>query len=193
MDFGKIIRRIRNLIITPAQEWEAIRGEKLSMAAMLTQYLLVMAAVPALANFIGYTVVGLPVAPGLQIRVDPVGGLTAAVFRYGLSLAAVYVTAFLIHKLAPVFDAERDWMAAFKLSAFTYLPIWAVSVILVVPLFGRLLVLLSIYSVYIFYVGLPKMMRHNADKTIPFMVVPMLTVLILSWLIYAVSAELRGI
>jgi len=152
-----------------------------------------MAAVPALANFIGYTVVGLPVAPGLQIRVDPIGGLTAAVFRYGLSLGAVYVTAFVIHKLAPVFDAERDWLAAFKLSAFTYLPIWGASILLVVPLFGRLLVLLSLYSIYIFYVGMQKLMRHGGDKTIPFMVVPMLTVLILSWLIYTVSAELRGI
>jgi len=138
-------------------------------------------------------VVGLPVAPGLQIRVDPIGGLTAAVFRYGLSLGAVYVTAFVIHKLAPVFDAERDWLAAFKLSAFTYLPIWGASILLVVPLFGRLLVLLSLYSIYIFYVGMQKLMRHGGDKTIPFMVVPMLTVLILSWLIYTVSAELRGI
>ncbi|MBM3892619.1 MAG: YIP1 family protein, partial [Verrucomicrobia bacterium] len=117
MNPGKIIRRIKNLVIQPAQEWEAIREEKLSVATMFTEYLLVMAAVPALANFIGYTVVGLPVAPGLQIRVDPIGGLTAAVFRYGLSLGAVYVTAFVIHKLAPVFDAERDWLAAFKLSA----------------------------------------------------------------------------
>ncbi|MBM3892314.1 MAG: YIP1 family protein, partial [Verrucomicrobia bacterium] len=190
---GKIIRRIKNLVIQPAQEWEAIREEKLSVATMFTEYLLVMAAVPALANFIGYTVVGLPVAPGLQIRVDPIGGLTAAVFRYGLSLGAVYVTAFVIHKLAPVFDAERDWLAAFKLSAFTYLPIWGASILLVVPLFGRLLVLLSLYSIYIFYVGMQKLMRHGGDKTIPFMVVPMLTVLILSWLIYTVSAELRGI
>ena len=52
------------LVTKPKEEWQSIKSEKMSVADMFTKYAIILAAIPAVAGFIGYTVVGISVGFG---------------------------------------------------------------------------------------------------------------------------------
>jgi hypothetical protein len=71
-------------------------------------------------------------------------GLTLAVAQFALSLALVYVVALLIDRLATPFGGSADRLAAFKLAAYSYAPVWLAGAFTLVPR----LAFLSILGLY---------------------------------------------
>ena len=53
-----IIDRAKNLIVTPAKEWDVIATETPDIGKILTGYVLPLAGAAALAGFIGYGFIG---------------------------------------------------------------------------------------------------------------------------------------
>jgi Yip1 domain len=188
MDYQRIITRIKNMLLQPNQEWDAVRSESLTIKDIYTVYLVVVAAVPAICQFIGLTVVGTSMPAIGTIRIPVFGGLMQAVVGYVLSLAGVYVAAFIINKLAPSFKSHPDMVNAVKLAAFTILPVWAAGVLFIIPMLAALVLLVSLYAIYIFYLGLPKLMGTPADKVIPYMVVAAIVQFVVAVVIGMISA-----
>jgi len=84
-----LVERAKNILLTPAKEWDVIKGEQLTIVDMFTKYAMILAAIPAIAGFIGYTVIGISFGFG-TFRV-PIGtALVWAILQYILSLAACF-------------------------------------------------------------------------------------------------------
>jgi peptidoglycan biosynthesis protein MviN/MurJ (putative lipid II flippase) len=87
----------------------------------------------------------------------------------------VFVIAFIIDALAPSFGAEKNQIQAMKLVGYSYTASWVAGIFLIIPFLGGLIAMLGgLYSLYLMYLGLPKLMKSPEDKTMGYFVVSIL-------------------
>jgi hypothetical protein len=117
-----LVDRVRNILLTPKAEWAAIDAEPASIQQIYARYVVPLALIPAVAGFIGGSIVGIGV-PGVgTVRVGMLAGLLGAVLQFFLLLALVYVLALIINELATMFGGRMDIVAAFKVAAYSSTP-----------------------------------------------------------------------
>jgi hypothetical protein len=183
----KIVERAKKLILQPKQEWQAIDGEPHTVQDLYTQYVMILAAIPALCGFIGFSIVGFG-AFGATYRVPIGAGIAHLVVSYLLSLGWVYALALIIDAFAAKFDAKRDFDQALKVAAFTATPAWIAGVFNIIPSLSIIGSLLSLYSLYLLFVGLPILMKPPEDKALPYFVVVILAAIVLSVVFFVVAS-----
>ncbi len=151
-----LIARIRNILLDPRGEWPLIATETGNPWLRLGIYVALLAAIPAVAGFIGSTYVGVTVSAG-SFR-DPLHvGIIKSLVSYLLSFLIVGMVALAIHLAAPLFGASRNFLNALKLSVYSFTPVWLVGIVLVVPGL-RFLSLLGLYALRLLWTGLPPLM-----------------------------------
>jgi len=162
-----LVARVQNILLRPAAEWDVIDAEPATVNGLYTGYVMILAAIPPIASVIGSLAFGHVFAV--------VGTLIFAVVSYALALIGVFVVAFIIDALAPSFDAQKNQIQALKLVAYSYTAAWVAGVAQIIPLVGGLIALIgALYSLYLMYLGLPRLMKSPAEKTIGYFVVSLL-------------------
>jgi hypothetical protein len=145
--------RVKNILMTPRSEWAAVAREFTEPAFLFVRYVAVLALVPALAGFIGQSLVGVKVSVG-TFREPVLSGLAHAAIGYLLSFVIVYVVALAIDLLAAPFGGRSNFMNALKLSVYAHTPVWLAGIFLLMPGL-RFLTILSLYGGYLLWTGLP--------------------------------------
>lgn len=174
-----LMTRVKNILTKPKEEWPVIAGESTSVASLYSGYIVILAAIPVLAGFIKMSLIGTSFL-FTTVRVGILTGLVAAIVSYALSLAGVYLAAFVIEKLAPTFQSQGDILQALKLVAYAYTAAWVAGVFNLLPIIGILGVLAGgIYSIYLFYLGLPALMKTPPDKVVAYMIVAAVLILVI--------------
>jgi hypothetical protein len=158
-----IVQRIKAICLKPREEWGVIAGESASTADLLKNYALPLAAVGAVAGFIGTSIVGIPVAGGF-VRIAMLPGFIDAALSVALSLVNVYVLALIIDGLAPKFGAQKNATQALKVAVYSYTPAWLAGALRLLPMLSLLALVASCYGVYILYLGLPRLMKSPPEK-----------------------------
>lgn len=160
-----IVTRIKNILLSPKTEWGVIEAEQSSVSSIFIGYLVLLAAIPAVCSFVSSSLIGVG-AFGMSVRVPILIGIVALVFRYVFSLGAVYLVALITDALAPNFGGQKSFINAFKLAAYSVTPAWLAGVlhILPVPGIGILIFLISLYSIFLFWQGIPVLMKSPQDK-----------------------------
>ncbi len=82
MDLNKIILRARALLVSPRTEWPLIAAEPATVRELYRDYILILAAIPPICQFVKVSIVGyawhgfrmyrLGIGAGLTARDDPV-------------------------------------------------------------------------------------------------------------------------
>ena len=178
MDFAKIIQRAKNILLSPKTEWPVIAAEPATVASVY-QYAIVMAALPAIAGFIGSMLFGA----GLMF------GLVGAILGYALGLAMVYVIALIVDALAPSFGGEKNFVQSLKLIVYCSTATWVAGISAIVPLLSMIIGLVGlVYAIYLLYVGAEPVKKVPGDRAVGFT-----AVVLLLWLVlYFVVAALIG-
>ena len=171
-----IIDRAKNIILTPKTEWPVIAGEEPNVSQVMTAYVLPLALIPAIASIIGYGIVGLVVT---SFR----WGIAMGLVQFITALVGVYVTAFVIDFLAPNFGSQKNIGRAVQLVAYAFTPVWVAGIFYVIPALGILVLLAGLYGLYLIYLGLPALMKTPQDKTVPYLVVSIIVVILAYWVI----------
>jgi hypothetical protein len=162
-DLAKTIyERAKALILKPVETWDAIALESADVPTLYKTWIAPLAAIGPIAAFIGMTIIGSG-GFGFTVRIPFVSGLSFAVLSFALSLASVYVFALILDQLAPHFGAERNFNQAFKVAAYAPVAAWLAAVFQLIPALSALSVV-GLYSLYLLFVGLPKLMKAPADK-----------------------------
>lgn len=180
-----LISRVRGLILSPQTEWETIETERTSIFDLYRGYIAILALFPPFASFLGAWLFG---SHGLHPTF--VGGLLRALTQYVLSLPALFIVAFVISMAAPHFDGRSDDRRALALAAYSYTPAWLASLFGLAPGL-RFLDVLGFYGVYVFSLGLTRMMRvpkENLDVfTLVALVVTVATSALHAWIVTAIA------
>jgi hypothetical protein len=166
--------RVKAILLAPATEWIEIERESETPGRLFVRYVAVLAAIPALARFVGSSLIGgyTPIVPGL----------IGAIGSYVFALALVVVTALIVDALAPTFDAQKNFRNAFKLAAYSFTPVWIAGAFLLVPGLN-FLAILGLYGLYLLWVGLPLLLGVPREKAFPYAAVVVVCALALTLLL----------
>jgi hypothetical protein len=181
-----LVDRAKNLLLTPATEWDKISAETHTVQGLYTNWIMVLAAIPPIAHFIGFSLVGGG-AFGFTYRVPVVSGIAQAIVSYVLSLGSVYVMALIIDALAPKFGGQQDFAQAFKVAAFAPVASWVAGVFAILPALS-MLTILGLYSLYLLYVGLPRLMKAPQEKAVAYTAVVIVVAIVISIVVGVVAA-----
>ena len=168
-DRAALLQRVLDILMRPRDTWLQIDAEDGNPGRIYLGYLVFLAAIPAVAGFIGYSLVGVG-AFGISVRVPVVQGLVSMVVGYVLSLAMVYVLALIANMLAPRFQAQQDMGSAFKLVAYASTAGMLGGVFSILPSLAMLGLLAALYSVYLIYSGIPVLMKAPQEKAVGYTV-----------------------
>ena len=158
-----LIERVQSILLRPKQTWPVIAAEPADAATIYSRYVVILAAIPAICAFIGWTLVGGG-AFGVTYRLPIATGLVQMVVGYLLSLAIIYVLALIVNALAPTFGGSKDMVAALKVVAYGSTAGFLGGVFSLLPSLALLGLLASFYSIYLIYTGLPVLMRCPPEK-----------------------------
>jgi hypothetical protein len=178
-----LIERVKNIITSPKNEWDVIATETPDVNKIITGYVIPLAAAAAIAAFIGYGLIGFNV---LGYHVGGMNwGIYQAVTSFVVSIASVFITAFVVDALAPSFGSQKDFGRSVQLVAYSYTAGWIGGLLQIFPPIAFIGTLFGLYGLYLLYLGMPKLKNTPPDKHIGYFVVTII-VLIAAYIIMGI-------
>jgi hypothetical protein len=185
-----VVGRVLNLLLHPAQTWDVIEAEPATIEGLYRNWVLPLAAIPAVGRMLGLLTFGGVQIFGVRYQPGFVAIIGDAVASYALTLISVYVLALVIDQFALQFGGERSRTQAFKVAAYSGTAVWVAGVFMLLPTVGGLFALLgALYSLYLLYLGLPKLMRSNPNLTLNYFALALVTVVIMAAVIGALTSR----
>ncbi|WP_106638695.1 Yip1 family protein [Allosphingosinicella vermicomposti] len=170
--------RVKRIITQPKVEWELIAAEPATVKGIYTGYVMILAAIPVLAGLIGGQIFGYSTL-GVTYRPTLADALQSAIISYAGALVGIFLIALVIDWLAPRFGGESNRIQALKVSAYSATATWLAGVFALIPSLGFLNIL-GLYSLYLIYTGLPRLMKAPEDKAMSYVIVTILAVFVLA-------------
>lgn len=186
----KVFDRAKNIILNPRKEWEIIQYESIEPKNLITQYVLPLAAIAALATFLGLWLFGI------NAGITKVGG-----FNWGIStgisvliqdVASVIIAAYIVDALAPSFDSEKNLEKSMQLVAYAYTPALAGGFLNIFPGISIIGSLFGLYGIYLWYIGLSPMKHTPENKKVIYLVVSIIALIIVNAIIGYIISTILG-
>ena len=181
-----LVTRAKAILMTPKQEWAAIDSEPLNVAALLTGYVIPLALIGPIARFIGFSIFGF----GGLFRLSIGSGISMAIVSFILAIVGVFVLAWVINALAPSFGAKQDMPQAIKLAAYSMTAAWIAGIFYLLPALSMLALIGALYSLYLFYVGLPILMKAPEDKTPGYAIAVIVACIVVFYIIGVITSRM---
>src|ERR1043166_5582391 len=129
-----IVERVQKICLSPATEWPVIAEEHTSTGTLISGYVIPLAAIGAVAAFIGGSLVGQTLPFIGTFRVPLATGLVVAIFTICMAVVSVFIVSIIINALAPSFGAQKDSAQAMKVAVYSFTPAWVAGVFQIIPL-----------------------------------------------------------
>lgn len=173
-----IIERVKNIIVNPKKEWEVIDGESATMSSLLTGYVLPLAAVGAIAGFIGYAFIGIDVGFGIKMK-GMNWGLYQGITTFIVTIVSFVVSSYVVDALANSFASEKNINKSAQLVAYGTTPGMIGAILGVFPMLAIIGSLFGLYGIYLWYLGLGPIKKTPEDKKIVYIIVCILVYIVL--------------
>jgi hypothetical protein len=144
VNLAPLYQRVIELLLEPKRVFSLIGGERDSGRRLISQYVLLLAAVAALCAFLGNAVFG----HGFWFS------LTSATLKLLVFMGSVWVTGFLVTTVAPSYGSQATENTALKLVSYAATPICVTGVFMLIPQLSLLAVLAGFgWAAYLFNIG----------------------------------------
>lgn len=187
MNFDAIFKRAFAIIFKPKDEWARIKSESLTIKDLYINYAIIVYAIPYAALLIGMIIARLPITIALVL----------AIFFYALTIGVLFLIGLLVEVIGAQFGGTKDMVGSHKLAVFSLTPYALIGIILLgVRFFGGegifyLVLLVSLYSFYIMYLGAQELKGITAqDKLIPLVIIMAVIWLILIYIAREISSSI---
>jgi hypothetical protein len=178
-----IVDRIKNICLTPATEWPVIASESTSIGTLISGYAAPLAAIGAIAGFIGTSMIGSL----LVGRMGVVAALGLAIWTFIGAIISVSIVGFVINVLAPTFGGQQDSARAMRVAVYSFTPAWIAALFNILPFLGILGLIGAFYGMYLLYLGLPVVMKSPKDKAAGYTVVTIVVAIVAYVIVGAVG------
>jgi Yip1 domain len=187
-----LIERAKNICLSPKTEWDVISAETTETQKLMLGYVAPLAAIGAVAGFVGNSVIGHSNFLIGTYRMSVGAGLGIAILGFVMAFVAVFVLSLIIDALAPSFGGEKNSAQALKVAVYSYTPAWLAGIFQLIPMLGILAILGALYALYLLYLGLPKLMKCPEDKAIGYTAVVVICAIVLSVVIGILTTCVGG-
>jgi len=176
----ELIPRVQGIILKPKEEWEKIKQQPSSVSDLFMKYVLILVAVPAVAQIIGRGLIGYSVPFVGWVRAGIGRALLQGIFYYVLTVASVYLLGVIINVLASSFGSKQNQEKAMNLAVFSMTPAWIAGILYIIPQLSVLVLLASLYGIYIFYLGFSSsIMETPKEKVVGYFIVTIIVSIVL--------------
>lgn len=174
-----IIDRVKNILLTPKTEWQAINGETATPQSLLMGYVLPLAVIASLGSLLkGFLFAG---TLGLKYFI------VLAIIAFISTVLAYYITVIVVDMLAPSFASEKDMGKSAQLVAYSATPSYIGALLSFIPVLGWLLPLAAwVYGIYLMFLGIGPLKKTPEDKKVVYMVVAYLIMIAIYFILAAV-------
>lgn len=165
-----LIARARAMLINPGPTWVTVEQETTDWQKLFVPYMTTLALIPAVASFIGWSVLGFG-SFGVFVRLPILNGLSLMVSQYVMTLVMVFAWGWLISMLAPSFGGQTNLLNGLKLTVYASTPAMLAGVFGAMPGLSFLALVGGVYALYLVYLGLPVLMKCPQEKSISYLAV----------------------
>jgi len=176
--------RVKNIIVSPKPEWDAIGNEEPNIQQILLSYVIPLALIPTIAIIIGYGLIGIYGFSSIEY------GLALGLVQILNAILSVFIAAFVIDALATSFGSQKNMGRAFQLVAYSMTPVWIGGIFNLVPAIGWLGSLFGLYSLYLLFVGISPQMKTPEDKKVGYLIVSIIVLIIVYFVIAAILSAI---
>ncbi len=169
-----IIERIKNILLSPKTEWDVINQEEETLNNIAVKYVLIIALIPSIATAIGYSNFTIEIM-GQKISTN-VSPISLFLKNYITSIISFYICTYVVDALASNFNSEKNINKSAQLVAYSFTASWIAGIFSLIPILSFLSIV-GLYSIYLFYIGLPKLKKTPEDKILPYMLVSALVII----------------
>ena len=172
MNFSKVINRLKNLVLSPNLEWEKIKSESIVPREVFLNYLLPLLIVGCLLKLIGRFL--------YLTNYNILHAILAGISYFLISISVIYASTWIVNEILPKFKCEKQFNNVFKLIAFSSLP--SILLIGISSLHPDLtfINLFSIFSVILFWIGVPKLLQIQVELKTGFVLISLLLIIIIT-------------
>lgn len=182
MDFNAIIKRAMGILTKPNDEWKVIKGETATVQDLFLKYAIILAAIPAIAGFLGWILIGRSFL-GITVRAPFGNSILWAIFSYVFSLAGVFLLGFIIDALAPSFGSKKDLVVSMKVAVYAYTAMWVAGVFYLIPNISFLAFIGGLYGLFLLYTGIRDLKEPPQEKAVGYFVATIVIALVISVII----------
>ena len=162
-----VLNHVWGLFAQPAKEWKSIKDERCTVGKCFCSHVLILAAIPAIAGYIGTTQVGWSFGNFEPHRLTTQSAMQIAILTYLTMLVAVFSLGKAIHWMGQTYGSKQTLPQAIALAAYTATPMWLMGFFFLYPiLWVNMLVGLPAlaYTVFLLYTGVPVMMGVSKER-----------------------------
>ncbi len=160
------IQHTIGLFTDPTREWEKIR-ERYKGGGAGIGHIFILAAIPAVAGYIGTTQVGWRIGVGDPVKITGDSAIMIAVIFYMAMIVGTFTIGWVIHLLGKAYELEKPLPLCIALAAYTATPLFLIGAMEIYPVLWLNMMLglpALAYTVYLLYSGLPIMMEIPAER-----------------------------
>ncbi len=186
-----LVERVKNIILTPRTEWLVIEREQGDVAYLFTNYVAILAAIPAICGFIGTTLIGVSVPTVGTFRLGFGAGILNLILTYVLSFVIVYLAALITDALAPTFGGQKNFEQSLKLVTYSYTPGWLVGIFSLIPALS-FLGILGLYGLYLFWTGVSPLMKSPPERSTAYTAAVIVCTIVIAIVLGVIQAWIIG-
>ena len=152
------LRRIVQLIVHPAEEWDAIAREPIGVDTLIRGYILPLSLLAPIA-----TVAGMHT---FDASWDPTAGYLVArkdIFPAGITtlfgtIASIFLLAAIFRLIAPMYGSSRSYVAALKVATFGAVPVLLAGATLFMPVMVMVSAVALCHTLYLYWIGVGRVL-----------------------------------
>jgi len=156
-----ILNHLWGLYAHPIEEWQTIDNldENISQSVV---HVAIVALIPSIMTYVCFALIGWQFAVAETIFLSHKTALIASSIVYFFLILGVFALAYFIHWMARNFEAKSTYTHTLELATYTTTPIFLSAISLLFPKLWCIAVICFsslLYSIYLFYVGVPILMH----------------------------------
>jgi hypothetical protein len=148
-----LLLRVKNILIRPGREWQAIKEEPATYSGIIFRYVAVLAALPPAAAAAGRFLFDRNIQED-KVAFSLTYFLLADLLWYCMYVLNVMITGAIIAAIASSTRERLNGLQGLKIAAYSFTPLCIAGFFAVVPKMGWIVFPAIIYSVYLLYLGL---------------------------------------
>jgi hypothetical protein len=163
MDYKFLFNSIRYIILNPAKAWRIIQEENRPQKDIRNSFLFPLIILASVCAFLGSIIF-------INTKLSPVYSVFAGLKFLLLYLFVIYASALIFSEITKALDLGKSFTLSYKMIVYSLTPFLVCQ--LVSHLFESLIFvnILSLFGLYIFWIGAEKMLNPPDHKKLPMLV-----------------------
>lgn len=180
------VNRVKGILLQPGSTWKAIDGEFTKPSALYRAWILPLALIGPICWGVGTFVFGMSFGVVGFYRLPIMNIVTIMAVDYVLAVVGVWALGLVVSLLGPTFGAQRNDVQGLKVAAYASTAWFVAGAFQLLPQLALVRILVSLYSVYLTFSGVPIVMKPSKDQAMGYAIVAVLGAFVVALLILAI-------